>query len=1024
MPAGRLKTDMPKLRWILAAAGLLLGGILCADAATSGARFNIRTWTTDDGLPQGSVTAMTQARNGYLWLGTDKGLVRFDGIRFTTFDDNNTPGLNSSQIRSLFEDSRDNLWIGTKTAGIVLVKDGRVESVPADKSFHAGPLKSACEDSSGSVWLYTADGQLLHYHQDSVGIGNVGTNYLSNCRTIIAEKSGPVWLGTDRGLFTTGTLKDYASAAPPQLKVRSVNRVDFLVASQGGGFWCLADGHVQKWSNFSVEHDYGPYPWNAPITSACEDHEGNLVVGTYGDATYWLDSQGRFARVSHDDGSLDFVLSLLIDQDDNLWVGTDGLGVSRVRRSPFDVLDQSEGRSVRSVCEDGEGGLWVGFFGAGTPAVLCADLETGAPRRQFGTNVQVKSVFVDRDHQVWAGTWGPWEPWRLPEGGMFKIETNSIQPQYVQSTLPQGITKVSVIEAVSAVYQDRKGTLWVGTRKGLWYGQGHDWKCLTTANGLSSDDVRAIADDAEGNLWIGTENAGLNRLNGSNCVSFHKNNGLPSEHINALCLDDQGVLWVGTSGGLARFQGGKWTSYTTANGLASDSAQYLVEDGQGNLWIGSNRGLMRLAKMALNDFAQNPVNPVSCRTFGKSDGLSASECTSGSQPAACRTRDGRLWFPTINGLVSVDPAAIKPNTNPPPVIIESVLIDSVPQNADTLGAAPIGNLVIPAGREQLDIQYTSLNLGSADKARFRYWMEPYQSRPVEAADRRVASYPNLPPGGYVFHVTACNEDGVWNKTPATLAITVLPPFWRTSWFVGASIFCVLALIVGVVYYVSTQKLQRQLAGLRQQQALEKERARIARDIHDQLGASLTQVSLLGEMVESDKDSPDEVTSHARQISQTARDTAHALDEIVWTVNPSNDTLEGLVNYICKYAQEYLAVAGLRYRLDVPAQLPPAVITPEVRHNVFLAAKEAITNVVRHAHATSAFIRLRLEPGSFTFEIQDDGRGIPNLEEKLAGSRNGLRNMVKRMEDIGGSFAVRPAPEGGAIVCLTVPIQNH
>jgi signal transduction histidine kinase len=324
----------------------------------------------------------------------------------------------------------------------------------------------------------------------------------------------------------------------------------------------------------------------------------------------------------------------------------------------------------------------------------------------------------------------------------------------------------------------------------------------------------------------------------------------------------------------------------------------------------------------------------------------------------------------------------------------------------------------------VDVQYTSLNLAAAEKNRFRYRMEPAQTKWVEAGDRRIAPYSSLQPGNYFFRVTACNEDGVWNDSPATLAITILPPFWRKPWFLTAATLCLLAMIVGVVHYVSTQKLHRQLAGLRQQQALEKERARIARDIHDQLGASLTQVSLLGEMVESDKNSPGEVEAHARQISHTARDTARALDEIVWTVNPSNDTLEGLVNYICKYAQEYLAVAGLRYRLDVPAQLPPVVITPEVRHNVFLAAKEAITNIVRHARATSAFIRLRLEPGSFTLEIQDDGRGIPDLAEKLAGSRNGLRNMVKRMEDIGGAFTVRAAAEGGTIICLNVPIHNH
>ena len=206
---------------------------------------------------------------------------------------------------------------------------------------------------------------------------------------------------------------------------------------------------------------------------------------------------------------------------------------------------------------------------------------------------------------------------------------------------------------------------------------------------------------------------------------------------------------------------------------------------------------------------------------------------------------------------------------------------------------------------------------------------------------------------------ACNEDDVWNRDGSTLAITVLPPFWRTWWFITLTGSCLLGMIVGSVHYVSTQRLQRQLASLRQKEALEKERARIARDIHDQVGASLTQVSLLGELVESDKDHPEEVEAHARQIAQTALETTRALDEIVWTVNPSNDTLDGLITYVCKYAQDYLAVAGLRYRLEVPPQLPSTPISPELRHNVFLASKEAINNVVKHARASSTWLRLQL-----------------------------------------------------------------
>ncbi|HZV33799.1 MAG TPA: triple tyrosine motif-containing protein, partial [Verrucomicrobiae bacterium] len=461
-----------------------------------------------------------------------------------------------------------------------------------------------------------------------------------------------------------------------------------------------------------------------------------------------------------------------------------------------------------------------------------------------------------------------------------------------------------------------------------------------------------------------------------------------------------------------------------------ESIGYLLEDGQSNLWIGSLKGLMRVRKKDLNDVAQGTQKRIVCRAYGEADGMAAGECTIGFQPGACRGKDGKLWFPTILGIVSVDPAQIPINTNPPPVAIESVTIggESVVNDADadqtnTLRAALPDLVTVPPGRERIEIQFTGLNLSNPKKVRFRYRMEGHEKGWTEVdGSVRDVHYSRLPPGHYTFHVLACNEDGVWNQTGAMLAFFVQPPFWRTWWFMTAMALIALGCVTGIVHYFSTQRLQRQLEGMRQQQALEKERARIARDIHDQLGASMTQVSLLGEMVESDKDDPAEVEAHARQISQTARDTSRVLDEIVWTVNPSNDTLEGLINYICKYAQEYFGVAGLRYRLDVPSQLPATDISPEMRHNVFLAAKEAVTNVVRHAKATEVWLRLKLEPNRFILELQDNGRGPSGNEGKS--TRNGLRNMHKRMEDIGGSFALTRVPEGGALVRLIVPIGNH
>jgi signal transduction histidine kinase len=330
------------------------------------------------------------------------------------------------------------------------------------------------------------------------------------------------------------------------------------------------------------------------------------------------------------------------------------------------------------------------------------------------------------------------------------------------------------------------------------------------------------------------------------------------------------------------------------------------------------------------------------------------------------------------------------------------------------------SVTIPPGGEELEIHYTALNFSAPELVRFKCWLEGHETSWSEAGDERVARYPKLPPGDYRFHVEACNEDNVWSgPDAAVVSITVQPQFWQTGWFRLAGVIFILGMVAASVRYISTQKLQRQLQLLQQRETLEKERARIARDLHDQLGANLTQVALLGEMAEADKDSPAEIESHAQQISQTARETTRSLDEIVWAVNPANDTLDGLVNYAGKYAQEYLALDGLRCRAELPAQLPAIPIPPEVRHNVFLAFKEAVHNVVKHAQATEARIRLRLESEKFILEIEDNGRGTGN--QTAPQNRNGLRNMKKRMDDIHGEFWIGKAPEKGTIVRLTVPI---
>jgi ligand-binding sensor domain-containing protein/signal transduction histidine kinase len=1004
---------MPTNRWMPCPARLWLGvfvsmiGIWMAGAAdTSDSPFIVHFWSNEEGLPQSSVISVIQTKDGYLWLGTLNGLVRFDGTHFVTFDENSTPGLGSDRIVYLFEDSQTNLWVGTDSAVVALLHDGTIKDFNVGRGGHEGRLISAGEDSTGAVWLYSADAHMGHFQNGKMEVLDLRIPFPAVARMIAVEKSGPIWISEYEPGQTTGLFAFRpANFHPPSMAFDQTifaRQLDFILASQRGGTWRLMDGQVQKWNSTALEKNFGPYPWgNSPVTSACEDQHGSLIVGTLGAGVFWYEADGSYRQISKAQGlSSDLVLSLCMDREGNLWVGTDGDGLNRVKRKIFSTPAQLRPLAAQSISMDTNGGIWTAFNFHGVSYWI----TNSAQDFGVGHASNAWTVLVDRQQQIWAGT---------RDEGLFQFQTNAFEPAPGAEILGPWIY---------ALFQDRENRLWAGTQNGLACWNGRDWKSL---DGLSEKNIRAIAEDADGNFWIGTEKSGLLFFKDGKFTAYQKSpGGLPGNDISCLYLDHDGVLWIGTSGhGLARFQNGKWKSYSKENGLVSNSIGYIITDDDGYLWLGSNAGLMRILKKSLDDFTNGPAELISCRTYGKADGLPTRECSSGSQPAACRTSDGRLLlFPTTKGVVSVNPAELKRNLLPPTVLIESVLVDGREQKTNLLNSAWNQSIVVPPGGEQLDIHYTGLDFSAPDKVRFKYRLEVHETAWTDAGDGRIARYPKLPPGSYHFHVIAYNEDGVVNQNGSVLKITVLPQFWQKGWFRMIVILCLVGIVVAVVRYISTQKLKRELQLHKQQEALEKERARIARDLHDQLGANLTQVALLGEMAEADKNLPDEIEAHAQQISQTARVTTHALDEIVWAINPSNDTLEGLANYACKYAQEYFALAGLRYRADVPAHLPATGIPPEVRHNVFLAFKESVNNVVKHAQASEAWIRLRFMPGGFILEIEDNGRGLGGMDPKAAQMRNGMRNMRKRMDDIGGEFSISPGANGGTIVRLTVPVK--
>jgi signal transduction histidine kinase/streptogramin lyase len=997
-------------------AGLLWLGLspVPVAAALSNRTYAVRSWDTDHGLPNNSIISMVQSRDGYLWLGTLNGLVRFDGVNFKIYNTGNTPGLPENRIVSLFEDSQRRLWIGTENEGVVYLRDERVTALAqlADGT-RDRRLQSACEDKQGAVWLLKANGDLWRVvGEELTSFPAPGAGRGGIAQSIICDPDGTVRVGL---LQQEIVLNTRAVAKGPEWPLagepRSFSRLLLLASSSSGGFWRMAlvrNLAVQRVIDGAERTVVSPVPWFYDPAAACEDLDGNLIVGTRREGVFIVSTNGEAVALSSltRKGGLShsWVYSVVVDREGTLWVGTDGGGLNRVQQQVFRTVDQMT-NSVESVAGYAKGALAFGTTRDGL--VIKKD---GNHQQFFDAGNSVTATAGARDGSVWFAT-APTLTKQAPELCRLK------EGAPLERNLGDGLIQ----QNVTAIHEDRAGRMWFGTLSGLVCLESNRWRRFTTRDGLSGDSITALTDDAAGNLWIGTERSGLNSWKEGVFKAVRQPDGIPSDEIAALLTDDEGALWVTTAAnGLGCWRNGRWTRFTTRDGLTSNQLGFLTEDDQGNLWIGSAAGIMRVPKRALIDFAEGRQSFVPCRAFDQNDGLPTRGRSFRSQHAVTHGPDGLLWFATTKGVAVANPALVRPNTNPPPVTIESIAVDDAPRQLEAIEGT--NTLVLLPRDERLELRYASLNLGAAERARFRYQLVGYDKDWFfDTAGLRSAIYRKLDPGRYTFRVLAANEDGVWNNTGASLAILVRPPFWSTWWFITGSTLALVGLIAAIVHYLSTQKLQRQLVVMRQQEALERERARIARDIHDQVGASLTQVALLGELVETDKDLPQEVEEHAKQISQTARETTRALDEIVWTVNPANDTLEGLVNYICKHAQDFLAVAGLSYRLEIPEALPPVVITPEVRHNVFLASKEAITNIVRHAKAKSAWLRVRVSSDEFIVEIEDDGRGIADPDAPSV--RNGLRNMRKRMEDIGGRFEIGRGAENGARVRLTVPMPK-
>jgi signal transduction histidine kinase/ligand-binding sensor domain-containing protein len=972
-------------------------------AESGGQDYFLRSWTTESGLPENSVTAVAQTRDGYLWLATYAGLARFDGVRFRIYNSANTPELQSDRLTSLYEDKRGNLWIGHERGDLTRYHDGKFESLNFHETGVRRKISAISEDETGDIWILNEEGTLTRVRDEaSCSLPNdIGVAVMAR------DTGGQIWVASGGRL---APLKDGQLVPLSETNDFVGYYVHGVCASHDGGLWIASDGRVRKWKLKQWVEDRGTNPCATTITAMLETRSGNIAMGAVGSGLFLLTPHtgtlhfGRAENLPHD-----WIRCLGEDREGTLWIGAGNGGLVALRPGKVETFappDRWQGRVPMSPTVSPDGALWVTTEGAGLYRFFNGVWD------HFGESSGLSNQFdwcvsEDAKHRLWVGSWG---------NGMFVQNDDRF-------ITPPGLENINV--PMAAIFHAHDGVTWIGTANGLIRYDNGSVKWFGEKEGLKLPDVRAIAETPDGTIWMGTLGGGLDCLQNGVIKQFHKAEGLASDYVQSLCASTDGTLWIGTyGGGLGWLKNGHFAKITTADGLPNNFICGIIEDAHENLWVSTRGGVFRASKKSLDDFADHRTKSINCQTFGKGEGMASIECSGGFQPSVCKTADGRIWFPTSKGLAVLDPNAPHPTHFPVPVTIEDITADSHPMPVPLPDATP---LKIPPGWQGFEFRYTGFSFIAPEKIQFQYRLDGWDNRWADAGTKRVVEYSYLPPGTYRFRVRANNSDGVWDDSDTGFGFIVMPHFWQTWWFdLLATLFAV-AVVTVIVGEFSRRRMRHKVEAAERQQAVERERTRIAKDIHDHLGANLTRISLLSQSAHGELENPTQAAEQLERIYNTSRELTRSMDEIVWAVNPHHDTLDSLASYLGNFAQDYLVSLGKRCRLEVPLHLPNRHITAETRHNIFLAFKEALHNVVKHSGATEVIIFLNLDTSGFNLVVRDNGKGFdPAAVAERRGRGNGLKNMRQRLEKLGGRCEIHSAPGSGTEIkfFILTPVANH
>lgn len=943
------------------------------------------------GLPGTVVTAALQTRDGYVWVATPSGLARFDGNRFVSFSTASTPELPGDLIHCLHEDRQGVLWIGTDK-GLARFANGRFTRA----GLNGVAVRALAEGADGKICVGTLERGLYWVQGEKLPerFAPEGLPESLRVRALFVDSHGTVWIAPERNrgvlcIGRDGVLRRVDGEGGALGEVLSICEAlpgTLWFGTKRDGLFRLQNDQLMRWNDTTGGGA-------APIYEIRTARAGGLWLAA-GVLKYASSAeQPVFEAVSGLPNRN--VQSLGEDTEGGVWLCAAAEGLTRMRPLPYQLLSVRHGLptdNIKNVAEDPSGGLWLATQESGVVQVEA----NGAVRRQSGQgglpDGDTAVVYAARDGSVWAGISS--HLWVRREG--------------LWRQLPE-------MRFVRGLFEDRRNAMWIGTESdGLFRFEQGKFTEIKTAAGAHIPLATSFAETADGALIVGTWRSGIWRVEAGTAVARDCLQGFPGHEVRAIHVDGEGRIWAGINKrGLIVSENGRWLNPPTSHQALGGSVSAIIEERSGRVWLGTLSGVLWAQKEELLAWMRAPASAPPVHAMPVGDETGTIPVWSGAQPVAWRASSGDFLFATRRGVLAIDPQRVLLNRLPPPVHLEDVLVDR--RSVGTRDAVRL-----PPGTRSLAVEYTAPTFVQAGRVLFRYKLEGYDADWVEAGTRRAAFYGSLPVGNYVFRVLACNSDGVWNENGAAVAIVQLPYFYQTTWFAW-----LLAALLGLagwgIYRWSNRRLRLKLERLERERAMENERRRIAQDLHDDLGASLTELGLFAEAHRRAATTTEEPALN--YLSARARALVSSLDAIVWAVNPANDSLDHLVAYVGELFQELFRVSAIRVRLDLAPEIPRLPLRAEERSDIFLTTKEAMNNILKHSGATEAFLRVRMHGRELRITLQDNGRGFDPHTAATAGG-NGLANMRARIARARGRVEWRTAPGQGTEITIVVSFDDR